>query len=229
MSKVPMTVVGKAKMEDELKRLKSIERPAVIQAISLARAHGDLSENAEYDAAKEKQAFVEGRIQDLEDKLARAQVVDTTDLKTDKIVFGATIELMNLETEQKQTYRIVGSDESDVKAGMVSIESPIARQLLNKMAGDSVVIKVPKKHKLQDAGLRERFRRESRLLVQLQHPHIVSILDVGLHSNVPFVVMQYLSGGCLQDRMQARNGQPTARKSLPRTLDHHSGYILQRG
>lgn len=144
MSKVPMTVVGKAKMEDELKRLKSIERPAVIQAISLARAHGDLSENAEYDAAKEKQAFVEGRIQDLEDKLARAQVVDTSDLKTDKIVFGATIEVMNLDTEQKQTYRIVGSDEADVKSGMVSIESPIARQLLNKKAGDSVTIKVPK-------------------------------------------------------------------------------------
>lgn len=144
MSKVPMTVVGKAKMEEELKRLKSVERPAVIQAIAIARAHGDLSENAEYDAAKEKQAFVEGRIQDLEDKLARAQVVDTTDLKTDKVVFGATIELMNLDTEQKITYRIVGTDEADVKSGMVSIESPIARQLLNKKAGDQVTIRVPK-------------------------------------------------------------------------------------
>ncbi len=144
MSRVPMTVGGKAKLEEEVKRLKSVERPAVIIAIATARAHGDLSENAEYDAAKEKQAFVEGRIQDLEDKLARAQVVDTAGLTTDKVVFGATVELMNLDTEQKTTYRIVGSDEADVKSGMVSIESPIARQLLNKKAGDQVVIKVPK-------------------------------------------------------------------------------------
>jgi transcription elongation factor GreA len=142
--RVPMTLVGKTKMEEELKKLKTVERPAVIQAIAVARAHGDLSENAEYDAAKEKQSFVEGRIAELEDKLARAQVVDTSDLKTDKIVFGATVELMNCDTEQKQTYRIVGSDESDVKLGLVSIESPIARQLLNKKAGDQVVIKVPK-------------------------------------------------------------------------------------
>ncbi len=142
--RVPMTLVGKNKLEEELKRLKSVERPAVIQAISIARAHGDLSENAEYDAAKEKQAFVEGRIQDIEDKLARAQVVDTSDLKTDKVVFGATIDLMNCDTEQKITYRIVGTDEADVKQGLVSIESPIARQLLNKKAGDQVTIKVPK-------------------------------------------------------------------------------------
>jgi transcription elongation factor GreA len=144
MSQVPMTATGKLKMEEELKRLKSVERPAVIQQIAEARAHGDLSENAEYDAAREKQGFIEGRIQDLEDKLARAQVVDTSDLKTDKIVFGATIDLLNVETEQKQTYRIVGSDEADVKAGLVSIESPMARQLLNKKAGDQVTIRVPK-------------------------------------------------------------------------------------
>lgn len=144
MSQVPMTPQGKQRMEEELKKLKTVERPAVIQAISIARAHGDLSENAEYDAAKEKQAFVEGRIQELEDKLARSIVVDTKDLKSDKIVFGATVELMNLETDQKITYRIVGSDEADVKAGLVSIESPIARQLLNKKAGDQVTIKVPK-------------------------------------------------------------------------------------
>jgi transcription elongation factor GreA len=144
MSEIPMTPHGKQKLEDELKKLKTIERPAVIIQIATARAHGDLSENAEYDAAREKQAFVEGRIQDLEDKLARSRVVDTSDLKTDKIVFGATIELMNLETESKVTYRIVGSEEADVKAGLVSIDSPIARQLINKKIGDQVVIRVPK-------------------------------------------------------------------------------------
>lgn len=144
MSSVPMTVEGKKKLEDELKQLKSIERPKVIQAIAEARAHGDLSENAEYDAAKEKQSFVEGRIKEIEDKIARAQVVDPKEIRTDKIVFGATVELLDVDNDEKKTYKIVGVDESDIKEGRLSIESPVARQLLNKVAGDSVTIKVPK-------------------------------------------------------------------------------------
>ena len=141
---IPMTIPGKKKLEDELKELKSVDRPKVIQAIATARAHGDLSENAEYAAAKEQQSFIEGRIQEIEDKLARARVIDPKEIRTDKIVFGATIELMDTDTEEKKTYRIVGTDEADVKLGMLSIESPIARQLINKEAGDVVTIRVPK-------------------------------------------------------------------------------------
>jgi len=144
MSSFPMTVSGKAKLDEELKRLKTVDRPTVIQEIATARAHGDLSENAEYDAAKEKQAFIEGRIKDIEDKLARAQVIDITTIKTDKIVFGATVELQDTDTEEKKVYNIVGSEESDIKSGRLSIDSPVARQLLNKKAGDTVTIRVPK-------------------------------------------------------------------------------------
>ncbi len=144
MSQVPMTVQGKQKMEEELKQLKTVARPQVIQEISTARAHGDLSENAEYDAAKEKQSFIEGRIKELDDKLARAHVVNPKEIRTDKIVFGATIQLMDVDNEEKRTFQIVGVDEVDIKAGRLSIESPIARQLLNKSAGDVVTVKVPK-------------------------------------------------------------------------------------
>lgn len=144
MSAIPMTVRGKTKLDEELKHLKSFERPKVIQEIATARAHGDLSENAEYDAAKEKQAFIEGRIKEIEDKLARAQVVDPKEIRTDRIVFGATIQLKDLDSEEIKNYSIVGSDESDIKAGMISIESPVARQLLNKKEGDSVTVRVPK-------------------------------------------------------------------------------------
>ena len=144
MSQIPMTIRGKTKLDEELKHLKSIERPKVIQEIATARAHGDLSENAEYDAAKEKQAFIEGRIKEIEDKLARAQVVDPREIRTDKIVFGATIQLKDLDTDEIKNYSIVGTDEADIKAGMISIESPVARQLLNKKEGDSVTVKVPK-------------------------------------------------------------------------------------
>lgn len=144
MSSVPMTVRGKEKLEAELKQLKSIERPAVIQAIATARAHGDLSENAEYDAAREKQSFIEGRIAELEDKIARSQVVDPKSIRTEKIVFGATVVLLNADTEEKKVYQIVGTDESDIKEGRISIESPIARQLINKIAGDNVKVRVPK-------------------------------------------------------------------------------------
>lgn len=144
MSSVPMTLNGKKKLEEELKQLKFTERPKVIQAIAEARSHGDLSENAEYDAAREKQGFIEGRIQDLEDKIARAQVVDPAQIRSDKIVFGATVEVKDLETDEAKTYQIVGADEADVKEGKLSIQSPIARQLLNKKEGDVVTIRVPK-------------------------------------------------------------------------------------
>ena len=144
MSTIPMTNQGRQKLEEELKRLKFDERPKVIEAIAVARAHGDLSENAEYDAAKERQAFLEGRIKEIEDKLARAQVVDPREIRTDKIVFGATIEVMDCDTEEKKTFAIVGTDEADVKAGRLSIESPVARQLLGKKKGDQVTVKVPK-------------------------------------------------------------------------------------
>jgi len=144
MSQIPMTVRGKTKLDEELKQLKSVERPKVIEEIAKARAHGDLSENAEYDAAKEKQAFIEGRIKDIEDRLARALVVDPKEIRTDKIVFGATIKLKDLDSEEIKNYSIVGTDEADIKAGMISIESPVARQLLNKKEGDSVTVRVPK-------------------------------------------------------------------------------------
>ncbi len=144
MSAVPMTLKGKTKLEEELKRLKTTDRHEVIQEIATARAHGDLSENAEYDAAKERQGFIEGRIKDLEDKLARSQVVDTSSIKTDRIVFGATVELQDTDTTEKKIYIIVGSDESDIKLGYLSIDSPVARQLLNKKSGDTVTIRIPK-------------------------------------------------------------------------------------
>ena len=144
MSSVPMTLNGKKKLEDELKQLKYTERPKVITAIAEARSHGDLSENAEYDAAREKQGFIEGRIKELEDKIARAQVVDTAQIRSDRIVFGAKVEIKDVETEDTKTYQIVGVDEADVKEGKLSIESPIARQLLNKKEGDVVTVRVPK-------------------------------------------------------------------------------------
>jgi len=144
MSTVPMTARGKQKLEEELKQLKTVERPQVIQEIATARAHGDLSENAEYDAAKEKQSFIEGRIKELEDKIARAQVIDPREVRTDRIVFGATVELKDCDTEETKTWQIVGVDESDVKLGRLSIESPVARQLLTKRAGDVVTVRVPK-------------------------------------------------------------------------------------
>ncbi len=141
---VPMTLAGKKKLEEELKHLKHIERPKVIQEIATARAHGDLSENAEYDAAKEKQAFLEGRIKEIDDKLARAQPVDTANIRSDRVVFAAIVEVADQDSGEKKIFRIVGTDESDAKIGWVSIESPIARQLLNKKVGDSVTVRVPK-------------------------------------------------------------------------------------
>ncbi|MDZ7593800.1 MAG: transcription elongation factor GreA [Thiobacillus sp.] len=144
MSKFPITVVGAEKMRAELQKLKSVERPAVIQAIAEARAQGDLSENAEYDAAKEKQGFIEGRIADLEGKLSNAQIIDPKTLDVDgRIVFGATVELEDLESGESVTYQIVGDDEADIKLGMISVSSPIARALIGKHAGDSVDVQAP--------------------------------------------------------------------------------------
>ncbi|MFY0638106.1 transcription elongation factor GreA [Maricaulis maris] len=143
MNKIPMTVAGQIALDEELKRLKTIERPAVIAAISEAREHGDLSENAEYHAAKERQGWIEGRVQDLEDKLARAQVIDISKMSGDTVKFGATVTVLDEDTEQESTYQIVGDDESDVKSGKISISSPIARSLINKEVGDVAEVNAP--------------------------------------------------------------------------------------
>jgi transcription elongation factor GreA len=137
MSKVPLTVTGAELLRNELQRLKSVERPNVIAAIAEARSHGDLSENAEYDAAKEKQGFIEGRIKDLEGKLANAQIIDPRHLDAEgRVVFGATVELADAESGDEVRYQIVGDDEADIKAGKISVGSPIARALIGKYAGD---------------------------------------------------------------------------------------------
>jgi transcription elongation factor GreA len=144
-----MTTMGKKKLEEELKSLLSVERPNAIRALEEARDHGDLSENAEYDAAKEKQSFIEGRIQDINSKLARAQVIDTSSLKSDKIVFGATVVLedMNNVANPKKPktvkYRIVGVDEADAQAGKISINSPMARAMIGKDDGEIVSVSTP--------------------------------------------------------------------------------------
>jgi len=144
MSKVPLTVYGAEVLREELQRLKSVERPSVIQAIAEARSHGDLSENAEYDAAKERQGFVEGRIADLEGKLSNAQVINPTELDADgRVVFAATVDLIDLETEEAVTYQIVGDDEANIKLGKVSVNSPIARALIGKESGDVAEVMAP--------------------------------------------------------------------------------------
>jgi transcription elongation factor GreA len=144
MSTIPITKHGAELLKEELHRLKHIERPAVINAISEARAQGDLSENAEYDAAKEKQGFIEGRIQELEGKLSAAQIIDPAALDiTGRIVFGATIDLEALEDGGKFTYQIVGDDEADIAVNKISISSPIARALIGKEEGDVVVVQAP--------------------------------------------------------------------------------------
>ena len=139
-----ITVKGKILLETELKRLIEIERPKVIRAIEEARAHGDLSENAEYSAAKEKQSFVEGRIAEISSKMATFEVIDPSLLKLDKIVFGATVNLLNVETDEKIKYQIVGQDEADISKGMISIMSPIARAMIGRFEGDVIIVKSPK-------------------------------------------------------------------------------------
>jgi transcription elongation factor GreA len=144
MSTVPLTKRGAEMLRDELQRLKAVERPAVISAIAEARAQGDLSENAEYDAAKEKQGFIEGRIADLESKLAAAQVIDPASVEAEgRVVFGATVELEDLESGDTVTYQIVGDDEADIDHGLVSISSPIARALISKEEGDVASVQAP--------------------------------------------------------------------------------------
>lgn len=138
-----MTLAGYQQLEDELRRLKNEERPAVIQAISEARAHGDLSENAEYHAAKERQGWIEGRILELDDKYTRAQVIDVSKLTGKSVVFGATVTLIDEDTEEKKAWQIVGDYEADVRAGKISISSPIARAMIGKNQGDNIEVTAP--------------------------------------------------------------------------------------
>lgn len=144
MAKIPLTVRGAERLRAEVKRLKSEDRPRVIKAIAEARAHGDLSENAEYHAAKEQQGFIEGRIKDLESKLADAEIIDVTRIPANgKVVFGATVLLADEDNGEESTYQIVGEDEADIKAGRISVNSPMARALIGKREGDVAVVKTP--------------------------------------------------------------------------------------
>ena len=143
MDKVPMTTAGYAALEEELKRRQQVERPRIIQAIAEARAHGDLSENAEYHAAKEAQGHNEGRIAEIEDRLSRAEVIDVSKLSGSSIMFGATVTLVDEDTEEEKRYQIVGENEADVRSGKVSITSPIARALIGKRIGDTVEVSTP--------------------------------------------------------------------------------------
>jgi transcription elongation factor GreA len=149
MNKIPITVAGAERLRAELQELKTVRRPAIVTAISEARSHGDLSENAEYHAAKERQGFIEGRISELESKLANVQIIDTRLLDADgRCVFGATVDLEDTASGEKVTYQIVGDDEADIKQGRISISSPTARALIGKYAGDTAEVKAP-------GGLRE--------------------------------------------------------------------------
>lgn len=141
--KIPITAAGKKKLEEELKHLITVERPAVIKAIEIARGHGDLSENADYSSAKERQSFIEGRIAELNGKLARLTVIDPSSIRSDKVLFGATLKLED-EDGKEVTYQIVGVDEADVKIGRVGVTSPIARALIGRTIGDEVVVHAPK-------------------------------------------------------------------------------------
>ena len=143
MERIPMTAEGHAALQAELKVLKSVERPNIIAAISEARSHGDLSENAEYHAAKEKQSFIEGRISELDDKLARADIIDVSKLGGKKIRFGATVTIVDVDSEEKFTYKIVGEDEANVKEGKISVTSPLARAMIGKEEGDEAEVSAP--------------------------------------------------------------------------------------
>ncbi|MGR6981178.1 transcription elongation factor GreA [Testudinibacter sp. P27/CKL/0425] len=144
MKQIPMTVRGAEKLKEELDYLKNVRRPEIIKAIAEAREHGDLKENAEYHAAREQQGFCEGRIQDIEAKLSNCQIIDITKLKNNgKVIFGATVVLMNVETEEEMQYKIVGDDEADIKSGLISVNSPIARGLIGKEVEDNVIITTP--------------------------------------------------------------------------------------
>ncbi len=143
-TKFPMTVEGAEKLRVELEDLKKVQRPRIVQAIAEAREHGDLKENAEYSAAREQQSFCEGRIQEIEGKLANAQIIDVTRIPhTGKVIFGTTVTIINLDTDQQVSYQIVGDDEADVKANKISVNSPIARALVGKEEGDVVIVRAP--------------------------------------------------------------------------------------
>ena len=144
MEKVPMTAAGHAAIMDEIKHLKSVERPRIIKAISDAREHGDLSENAEYHAARERQSFIEGRLAVLEDRISRSEVIDVSVLSGDTVKFGATVTLVDEDTDEKLTYQLVGELEADVKAGRMAINAPLARALIGKVVGESVEVITPK-------------------------------------------------------------------------------------
>ncbi len=144
MSRVPMTVGGAERLREELHHLKTVERPRITAAIAEARAHGDLKENAEYHAAREQQGFAEGRIQDIESKLSNAQIIDVTSLPNNgRVVFGVTVDVLDLDTDETKTYQLVGDDEADLKLGKISVNSPIARGLIGKSVGDEVNIETP--------------------------------------------------------------------------------------
>jgi transcription elongation factor GreA len=143
MQKNPITPEGHVKLREELHHLKSVERPAIIQAIATAREHGDLSENAEYHAARDRQSFIEGRVKELEDKLARAEVIDPTKLAGNRVAFGANVKLSNADTGEEVHYKILGADESDLAKGSISVTSPLARSLIGKQVGDEVKVRMP--------------------------------------------------------------------------------------
>src|SRR5687767_4421220 len=143
MDKLPMTPRGYARLQEELRTMKAVERPAVIRALEEARSHGDLAENAEYHAAKERQSFIEGRVAELEDKLARAEVIDVGKLSGSVVRFGATVTLADEDTDERATYQIVGTDEGDISKGLISLVSPLARALIGKSKGDSVEVSAP--------------------------------------------------------------------------------------
>ena len=143
MDKEPMTADGYRQLQDELKKLKSVERPTIVQAIAEAREHGDLSENAEYHAAKERQGFIEARVAELEDKISRADVIDVSKLSGSNITFGATVKLVDEESGEESTYQIVGTSEGDIKSGKLAVSAPLARALIGKTKGDSVEVAAP--------------------------------------------------------------------------------------
>ena len=155
--KMPMTAEGLARLEEELRHLRSTARPEVIRAIAQAREHGDLSENAEYHAARDRQSFIEGRVSELEDKISRAEVIDVSKLSGQTVKFGAKVSLIDEDTENKAIYQIVGQDEADVKQGRIAITSPLARALIGKTVGDSVEVNTPKGEKAYEIT-RVRFR-----------------------------------------------------------------------
>ena len=147
MDKIPMTREGLRNLEDELKRLRTEERPSVIKAIAEAREHGDLSENAEYHAARERQSYIEGRLAELEDVISRSDVIDTSKLTGDVVYFGATVLVVDEDTDEESTYQIIGAHEADVEAGKLSVSSPLARALIGKKLGDLVEVETPRGHK----------------------------------------------------------------------------------